>query len=689
MRALYATVCTAIFVAATAQFADDARLAEPISLRVEAERVRSVLKRISDLTDVELSVAKPLEDDLIILYVKEKPAAEVLKIIAEHFDWNWEKRKDEDGYRLYQTSKQRKEEQRLLREQTLEPYLEMQANARKLLKEAEESDAAKLDQEVKDLEEQQRLMEGGGELYRQLSRRLEWKWAQQDPWQLFAAAAFAGLTEDQLLELDTRSRIVLSYRPTPTQHRLRTGQKEALAALAMAEERWEKEAADVLPEWRPLFGLFPPDQFGTFRVSFQRRWFGDGAQLEHALVTVIGRDGTALASSRGGRAWAPPWDPRDTAQPVVRPRNRLDDTEIDTSRMVEWMQPGPMLGQPVLWGQTVQAFMQEGSTTDLLRVPGAFLCELADKAGINLISDAYDRHPPAMPTGIRGPTPAGALLDSMRRGPWRLEGDWVKLRTADWALSRSATAPRGLLYSTRDRFVRQRGLTLDQLADFVANLSDRQAVSAGAAFVGAGAFIFRGETALYALRIWASLSPVQRNALRRGEPIAYASLRPPSMWLYGEAVFRLTNTIYDGFSEARGAEERADREWVLANWNYEPYTFRDWEITQLLPSGPVSGSVFHARVAKRDALMLMMRGVPRYARALSWLAVSFLQSEVRSLDEMYRGFYTFVPATLERAIFTFRPVPGSDFAWGVSAETAVALPGAMATDYEGLPQAIK
>lgn len=96
---------------ASAQFEGDPRLNRHVTLRFEANPLWEVLSAIKKQTGVEFSVARDISEDLVILLWRDKPATDVLRLIATHFGWSWTK--TEVGYRLVRTNAQREAEERL------------------------------------------------------------------------------------------------------------------------------------------------------------------------------------------------------------------------------------------------------------------------------------------------------------------------------------------------------------------------------------------------------------------------------------------------------------------------------------------------------------------------------------------------------------------------------------------------
>src|SRR5438552_1113859 len=135
---------------ASGVFAGDARLDAPISIRVDAESLTSVCKKLAK-GSVPLEVSPAISKDVIILSAKEKPLKEVLSTIAVHFGWQWVK--EGSGYRILQSDDSKKNEQRLLQEAVMKPYLDAQAQCTKSIEDSTKIDRVALKKKIADLDQ--------------------------------------------------------------------------------------------------------------------------------------------------------------------------------------------------------------------------------------------------------------------------------------------------------------------------------------------------------------------------------------------------------------------------------------------------------------------------------------------------------------------------------------------------------
>jgi hypothetical protein len=89
--------------------ARDERLTAPLAVAVKDRPLGEVLPELGKELGVPLSAARETADDKITLFIKERPAREVLALIATHFDFQW--RRERGGYRLCQDLASRNREQ--------------------------------------------------------------------------------------------------------------------------------------------------------------------------------------------------------------------------------------------------------------------------------------------------------------------------------------------------------------------------------------------------------------------------------------------------------------------------------------------------------------------------------------------------------------------------------------------------
>jgi hypothetical protein len=73
-----------------ALLAADNRLQQPVTLRFAQAPLSDILAEISRQCKVPLSVARDVAEEPSIVYMRERPAAEVLTHLAKLFDYSWQ-----------------------------------------------------------------------------------------------------------------------------------------------------------------------------------------------------------------------------------------------------------------------------------------------------------------------------------------------------------------------------------------------------------------------------------------------------------------------------------------------------------------------------------------------------------------------------------------------------------------------
>ncbi len=685
---------------AQAQFEGDSRLDRKITFRAEAESVRAVLKRLTDETGVSLSSANALDEDLLVLYVRERPLKETLTILADHFGWTWEKR--DDGYHLRQTKEARDEEERLRNEAILRPYLEVRNRLRKRLEEVSSPEAIERKRkEMVQLRAQAKLLAEEGRLQEswQLSARIDLLEGLVDPWQRLSRIAFANLTPGQLMELDFRGRIVLSTHPTLAQHPIQAP-KEALRAVAqhVAESnrrffaRVEKEERLELIE-RASLRPMSPDEIVRLRLVFEHGETSPGIyDMNLGLRVAYWNSRGQMWSPFGGSGGWPEFPPgRRTPPPITeRETNRLDGVHVRgeafDSAVGTFARGGSSMG-----GSAWKAFMQAGSKTDPLSGVAKTLIAIAAASGVSLIADSYDEHRYAYSRPAAQARTAGDLFDfavSALKADRNLDGDWVRARTRDWALARYSTVPRSVLFSVRDQTRRQQGMTLNQLAALAVDVNDNQARSPFLQIIGQQWDRMNRGAPLYTLRFWHTVGDSGRRALRSGQPIEFLRLPPEPKAHLTEAVYRLG--LGSGTEPAYDPEEASVFEWADGLWMdygnvHDDGSYKEGEVTQILPNGPPGSATVELRNVQHQGLCVQSEA-PYYS-FMSTSYFAYLESDIwgnnpPSLTESKVKF-----ATFDRYFFTLRLTP--EYVRGVYLRAATSDPSKPFFAYSELPEAFR
>jgi hypothetical protein len=87
---------------------DDARLKAPLTLAAEVTPLGRALRQIQERTGVPLTAARDTADDKVTLFIDRLPAAQVLDVLARHFDFRWYRKGN--GYELAQDAGSKRRE---------------------------------------------------------------------------------------------------------------------------------------------------------------------------------------------------------------------------------------------------------------------------------------------------------------------------------------------------------------------------------------------------------------------------------------------------------------------------------------------------------------------------------------------------------------------------------------------------
>ncbi|MCH8273589.1 MAG: hypothetical protein IH851_02225 [Armatimonadetes bacterium] len=690
------TLCTLVALSlcaaqGPADLAADTRLGRAVEVRAEAETVGSLLARLSRQLNVRLAAASAVEQDLVILYAKDRPAHEILSIIADHFDWTW--KKEEGGYRLYQTADQKKEEQRLLEEAILEPYLTAQKAAGEFPREAAKVDRKEAKKRIAEITlEIEKL--GFAEVtpaYLALLRERGYLRSRTDPYRIFAETVFASFTRSQLLELDARTKIVVSTRPTSWQQPIgRNGGRAAetlVAELVRMQQEYFRDRKPPPPEGRTgsqlpegIRAAFTLDDVAAVHVVFDAdprlRYDFAGSPL-WVSVTVLGHDGAELAwtvrivgarSRRTHSSEESSGEPGGPRPPVQERGGRLADRLTITNELATalgFLDPDDSALDSFISG----VWLKPGSTTDFLAPIAKIYLELASAAGFSVIADAYDSHlVDAAGAGGLGRT-AALILDALTRpigATWAFDDPWVKVRTRKWPLARASTLPRKIARPARDTAVRQMGFTLDQAAALATALTDRQ-IASPILSDALGDLVFPKPyesevAALHAYRMWDALSAYHRETLLRGEPLPLAAIAPAARRHLAEYLYVCEYPgIYKSATKTNEEEDIELWDGLWAESNDHDWS-EDTEITQLLPFGPPPEATIHLRYWERPGVAAILRPLDRPRPVIlgtTWFAHFKAMSESAEMGDILRLDVNKVKlALVQNYHFTFRFRPG-------------------------------
>lgn len=607
--------------------------------------MKTVCERLSAMTGVTLSAAKPIEDDLIILYAKGKPSKEVMARIAAHFGWEWQK--EGGGYRIIQSPKARQAELDALADQLVEPVRGVRDTCVRFFKETPDAEAltkrlkelndliSKFEEQMPDQDEfdpDYQVTREQRKLYSERAR-LE---SYSDPMTIFINKVFSGLSDRQLVELATRGRIVLSYRPTPSQKPLgatgnRAAERFVHDYLALAKEKQAENSGAELDEFELEYGykLFDPTQVTAVRVAFTyesnammsmltSRVNADIAVLGPNL-TVLWSDYELLSQNSPSEMFAEQLEEKP-AQPPIEPkqRGRLDEplklSDEDKRNIITT----PEKAMARMFG------LAEGGSEPLVPVGKTFA---AIAAGSNscIVADCYDGYISMVMSPMQ-PRTAASFFDGVSQlidTSWQFEGDWISVRANKWQRARAASVPRSAFTRILDALSANGSLSVDEQAKIAADLTYLQFSSPLLQLMQMSSAMMVGSSSnhetYHLLRFWNALTLPQKMSMKAGGKLAYITLTPEAQTSFSEFLF-LTgedeNAGEGALSMLMGGDEEEEEEampgvqieeemigppeGVEMVESEEP----DTEITQVMPTGPTANSVISANLVTVPALMM-------------------------------------------------------------------------------------
>lgn len=696
-------------------FEGDARFAKQISIRAEAESLETVLKNISDKVGAQLLASPALKGDLVILLAQSRTSGEVLNQIAKHFGWVWTR--EGDSFRLARPSGGDVKESQTAVKQAIQPLLDQQAKAKKEVANPKPINAKAIRDEMEallkkiskltpdDLESTERWKE-----LLPLYSRLEELRSQLDPFSRFGKIALATMSDKHIRELETRGRIVLSYRPTPTQQSLSGDANRAAIQLVnylVEQQQSQKTITPTDPEETELDPYFSPDygtviqpfvasDVATVRVCMEgSSQFGMRDSIS-PTVAVLSQSGQILAEGFPNF-----WNQSDSliedevgepppykSDPV---NGKLNDALVRSATLKSALEE--LSGGELAMINYMAKMMDTSIKIDPLNPIAKAFTEIADSANVCLIADAYDSAI-SLSEGhnISGASVAELLtnLSESIDATFKFNGEWVSIRSNDWELKRASTIPRELFYKYRDLSGKQLGLTIDQLAEIAASVSDWQYNSEGLILTLGPASMnatFMGSSSAthYLLRAWNALSPIEKNIFASGASISWGNLNPRTKTMLGEYLYR------DGDGENAYADLSDIDSMIAPQVAYVPTKpGQDNEITQLLPSGPLASAAVSIDFVRGDAVTVQFKAagksIPMTMPLTAFASMSTFMQDDQSLG-IPIDMSKMKPGISEKLVVKMQLLPDLSRKGSISA--AISVDGTEFGTFESLPEAMK
>ncbi len=497
----------------------DTRLQKPITVQEPLIPLKQLFQQLSAQLGLTLSAAPDIAEDKVCVLVKERPAHEVLRRLAETLRYEWQRSDTTDGYRLYQPNRERVREallrQALLlaRRQLMEPALRALINLARRYS-PDELRRMNTEAERSDPDQQARLMSLLQDVNLYAAARVmgdfratEWNRFWQGETLTFSTAPQAGE-----LPLASSLQQLLREGYSFTKARSLAREAEAGEGVISLRMRWDAWRGTLILRMehrtRPA-----PDGSGSFgSIAIPRSL---------SAAELIGGDNareksmTALETNPNNRVW------REWANVAERPT----PSRRATTSPEPFPLPSPIQNSPL-----------------------AQLIELARRYGLDLYADAY-RITQAEPSLIYRLRLRNEKLAPPREQLsavfWlRQEEDVLMARHKDYFWLRPSEIPEDSLRPLETKKQKQESISLDEWAQFASALSELQIERIAGLPLTVGWSVRTASAlklqllvqAVPALRFWASLTPQQKQAALAGKRLYLSQLTPPQRQRFEQAL---------------------------------------------------------------------------------------------------------------------------------------------------------
>ncbi len=501
MKAILHGIVFALIVLGAHVLADnlsaDARLHKTISLQLHTALLEEAMQEVGNQTGVAFHIHDSLKGEKATLFVSNRPAWQVLDKLGEVLGIRYEK--EDDAYRLVPDPELRQSEESLRKaEQNA-----LRRSAEQMLK---------------------RWAQLAREDFRLITRRVRYLQEQMEKLQREKPPGWGERRAALAVQVDSLQLIAQlhtylagrAYRQTPSSAWTRLWRGETLyfaypqqpGTLPLPADclRWAAANADAPPAFLTL----------AIRLDLQK------AQMVFTMLALQEDASPAIENVQQFTEEIPA--AADASHPLLarwqRWRTPPDAFEGNTSlrrgKAPDGQPSSARFGVP-----TVADWMQW----------------VARQAGFQVVADAFRLPAPLRITN----SPADTLADWFREfalsglGYLRVEGEWLLFRHERyWWLRQSEPDER--LARQMERKASEQGISLDDYASF-ANALPPEAQTR----LERGEYIARFDltplqTAIPALRFWASLNEAQKEVALQRQPIPYTQLTPAQQRLFREAI---------------------------------------------------------------------------------------------------------------------------------------------------------
>ena len=519
-------------------FPDDERLAKIVRMRAKKWTLYQALYRIGETVEARIVPTRSLVDEPLMASVEAQTARELMDEIATLFGYTWRRtgKPGQWSYLLFQDLKSKQEEEDLrngaerLVEAALRQEVEKRLQALKLPQDQLQERVRKSDERLKQALEGglQGLASPGGQ--RAMMNDQVFRDA-ASPTGRIMLNLFSRLSPAQWDTLRDVGALYFSTRPESG---------ETMLPQDLATRLGASKPGMALP--RALFDAMGPQVTESFAKMEQAQ---EEAWNARTGIRVTVKMSLMLSESPIGMLTATPI-PLGQEHPelflisglmVTTAPIHLQESMVDQEARNSALAAHPVLGKMAALKMPERKAQEGNPFLALLQGPtsGELLQIIGDAYHVNLIGDSYTRQALAiteLKSGVE--IPLYEALDGLAGlgREWEWDGNFVRFRSKTWAFDRRAEIPLRLTRSWIERR-RQRGrLSLDDLANIAVSLRDEQLDGLILAIIEAGGdgsdftSMIGLQTGRDVLRVYGSLIPPQRIALRRGDALPVARLFP-------------------------------------------------------------------------------------------------------------------------------------------------------------------
>lgn len=658
----------------------------PVSAEFVVRPLREVLDRLGQQMHVKLTAEKAIENELIVLVCQSKPRLEVLRRLASHFDWKWQK--DGGEYRLVLPPEQLQAERRLAGQLLAEPVERLQKHVKQLLEESEQysvADAiAKSDELLGELVNAQVNGVDSATSNRAEAnyRRVELRY---NLFSRIAVRCLLSLGRDRAAAFGETGRVVFSSLPTPRQIPLPSEAMQDVRQLLemlyigaqgkagrqvdlrgyVPRQLWLVE--DSIYDAERILASHPNNLIVRVALSLNTR----PRVTATGTVDIVSQDGILLARHHIGVE--APFEIKPVREVPAVFNVPFGDSPFLTYIAKDVVEEGFEAGK----------FWQKGNPADPLEDHGRMLAEISRLTGVPVIADAYDGLGQGMPSALGAKTCGEILQRATSRSwlpvwKWVYDGEWLSLRFEEWPLARSSNVDRESLFRLRDRFFEKGQLDLNDLAPVFAG--SEQTFGFYRSTTGR-----RSVNAFLAL--WASVPPnLRMNALQTGR-LRYGDL-PPS------ARERFNALLYEGNASflARKQDIYEDEHLSFLDRIYQQFPelesprayqpdLPDDEVTQFRPTSALPEDSLYFLVGEFPGVLVFSQ-----TGRLIWYDISMLSAISDHLVQFYGLTARYVPATIREYAIVLRAGPMTKY---VKIETCRFDPNAKPGTWMDLPKSLR